>query len=58
MKKYIKPEISVTVVMGSTLLAGSGGPFSGNNQPPGVGNSSSRYRNSLWEDDEDDWLEE
>lgn len=54
MKKYIKPEITVTVIMGSTPLAVSG-MGGGSSKPPGVG---SRYRNSLWEDDEDDWLEE
>ena len=52
MKKYIKPEITVTVIMGSTLLAGSG--LGGSPKTPGT----SRYRNSLWEDDEDDWFEE
>ena len=54
MKKYIKPEITVTVIMGSTLLAGS---LPNNPTTPGL-NKGSRYRNSLWEDDEDDWLEE
>lgn len=55
MKKYIKPEITVTVIMGSTLLAGSGMDGGSPNTP---GTSGSRYRNPLWEDDEDDWLEE
>ena len=55
MKKYIKPEITCIVITGNTPLAGSGDPPS-TPTPPVVGGS--RYRNSLWEDDEDDWLEE
>ena len=52
MKRYIKPEIRVEHVHIETLLGGLSG---GNVTTPGVG---SRYRNSLWDDDEDEWEDE
>ena len=53
MKKYSKPEIKIECVHVETLLGGlsGGGPVT-----PGV--KPSRRRDSLWEDDEDDWLDE
>lgn len=52
MKKYIQPHTTLTVVRPQQLLAES--PLPATPDTPGIG--SARYRNPLWDDDDDDWL--
>lgn len=52
MKQYVKPTTELVDISTSTLMAGSG--LGGTPKTPGMG--SSRYRNSLWDEDDDDWL--
>ncbi len=49
-KKYKKPVTEIVFVNTSSLLAGSG--LGGNPKTPGM----TRYRNSLWDDEEDNLL--
>lgn len=51
MKQYVKPTTELVDISTSTLMAGSG--LGGTPKTPGMG---SRYRNSLWDEDDDDWL--
>lgn len=52
MKKYIKPQTCVTMVNTASIIAAS---LPSNPDGPQI--KPSRYRNKLWEDDEDDdWL--
>ena len=56
MKKYCKPTIETVKLHQEThLMDGSLDPSSGVITP---GVKPSRRRDSLWEDDEDDWLDE
>ncbi len=55
MKTYIKPVTTVSELLTQQPLATSGGDLPSTPDTPGIKNA--RYRNTLWEDDDDNWLE-
>lgn len=64
-KKYIAPQTSVALVQPHALLSNSRSVWSdttglgyGGVDTSGGKDPSSRYHNSLWDDDDDDWLTE
>ena len=52
-KKYLQPYLKVLMLkQHAQILAGSGGPTAGDQNNPGVGGGSRRYRS--FDDDEDE----